>query len=189
MGCNCCNLQKLQHDLQEIGEKIKHHEDNIKCLKTLRNKLEDSIIDMQGNLCHGIPSNLSNNLNIVPKSQRAFSKLLVLHCLHWLNFRHISLLSYLLKFMLQRCKLHLYLGILCPCLNYMATRFIYPITSELLIIVYMVSIRTWPYSCYWEVSYKKFLQRGKWRSYLYGEWGRNYSAYSEVWEVCSCPFV
>ncbi|KAI3458002.1 hypothetical protein Pfo_014665 [Paulownia fortunei] len=39
--------KKIQDDLQELGEKIKHHEDNVKYLKTLRNKLEDSILDMQ----------------------------------------------------------------------------------------------------------------------------------------------
>ncbi|CAA0813021.1 Protein DEFECTIVE IN MERISTEM SILENCING 3 [Striga hermonthica] len=39
--------QKLQDDLQELGQRIKHHEDNIKCLKTLKNKLDDSILDMQ----------------------------------------------------------------------------------------------------------------------------------------------
>ncbi|KAL6541501.1 hypothetical protein OROGR_010987 [Orobanche gracilis] len=39
--------QKIQNSLQELGEKIKHHEDNVKYLKKLRNKLEDSILDMQ----------------------------------------------------------------------------------------------------------------------------------------------
>ncbi|GFP81117.1 protein defective in meristem silencing 3, partial [Phtheirospermum japonicum] len=39
--------QKIQDDLQEFGEKIKHHEDNIKYLKSLKNKLEDSILDMR----------------------------------------------------------------------------------------------------------------------------------------------
>ncbi|KAL0458894.1 UNVERIFIED_CONTAM: protein DEFECTIVE IN MERISTEM SILENCING 3 [Sesamum latifolium] len=39
--------KKLQDDLQELGEKIKHHEDNVKYLKTLKNKLEDSILEMQ----------------------------------------------------------------------------------------------------------------------------------------------
>ncbi|KAK6135216.1 hypothetical protein DH2020_031061 [Rehmannia glutinosa] len=38
---------KLQDDLQEIGEKIKHHEENVKYLKNMRNKLEDSILDRQ----------------------------------------------------------------------------------------------------------------------------------------------
>ncbi|KAK6155577.1 hypothetical protein DH2020_009825 [Rehmannia glutinosa] len=39
--------KKLQDDLQEIGEKIKHHEENVKYLKNMRNKLEDSILDRQ----------------------------------------------------------------------------------------------------------------------------------------------
>ncbi|PIN27119.1 hypothetical protein CDL12_00118 [Handroanthus impetiginosus] len=39
--------KELQDDLQELGAKIKHHEDNVKYLKNLRNKLEDSILDMQ----------------------------------------------------------------------------------------------------------------------------------------------
>ncbi|XP_011080655.1 protein DEFECTIVE IN MERISTEM SILENCING 3 [Sesamum indicum] len=39
--------KKLQDDLQELGEKIKHHEVNVKYLKTLKNKLEDSILEMQ----------------------------------------------------------------------------------------------------------------------------------------------
>lgn len=42
------DLQKLEDDLQQLGEKIKHHEDNVSYLKSLRNKLEDSIVDMQG---------------------------------------------------------------------------------------------------------------------------------------------
>ncbi|KAL3630705.1 hypothetical protein CASFOL_023689 [Castilleja foliolosa] len=44
-GMNCS--QKIQDDLKEFGEMIKHHEDNIKYLKSLKNKLEDSILDMQ----------------------------------------------------------------------------------------------------------------------------------------------
>ncbi|KAL0448207.1 UNVERIFIED_CONTAM: protein DEFECTIVE IN MERISTEM SILENCING 3 [Sesamum latifolium] len=39
--------KKLQDDLLELGEKIKHHEDNVRYLKTLKNKLEDSILEMQ----------------------------------------------------------------------------------------------------------------------------------------------
>lgn len=41
-------LQKLQDDLQELGLKIKHHEDNLKYLKTLKSNLDESILDMQG---------------------------------------------------------------------------------------------------------------------------------------------
>ncbi|KAL3838067.1 hypothetical protein ACJIZ3_022658 [Penstemon smallii] len=39
--------KKLQDDLQEVGQKVKHHEDNIRYLKTLKNNLEDSIRNMQ----------------------------------------------------------------------------------------------------------------------------------------------
>ncbi|XP_050237479.1 protein DEFECTIVE IN MERISTEM SILENCING 3-like isoform X2 [Mercurialis annua] len=39
--------KKLQDDLHAIGLKIKQHEDNVKLLKSQRNKLEDSILDMQ----------------------------------------------------------------------------------------------------------------------------------------------
>ncbi|KAL0403237.1 UNVERIFIED_CONTAM: protein DEFECTIVE IN MERISTEM SILENCING 3 [Sesamum radiatum] len=39
--------KKLQDGLHELGEKIKHHDDNVKYLKTLKNKLEESILEMQ----------------------------------------------------------------------------------------------------------------------------------------------
>ncbi|GAV66192.1 hypothetical protein CFOL_v3_09702 [Cephalotus follicularis] len=39
--------KRLQDDLQLLGVKIKQHEDNIKFLKTRRNKLDDCILDMQ----------------------------------------------------------------------------------------------------------------------------------------------
>ncbi|KAK4489722.1 hypothetical protein RD792_000357 [Penstemon davidsonii] len=42
--------KKLEDDIKELGQKIKHHEDNIKYLKTLKNKLDDSILDMQVSL-------------------------------------------------------------------------------------------------------------------------------------------
>lgn len=41
-------LQKLQDDLHELGLKIKHHEDNVKYLKTLQSNLDESVQDMQG---------------------------------------------------------------------------------------------------------------------------------------------
>ena len=41
-------MQKLQDDLRMLGMKIKQHEDSIKLLKTQKNKLDDSILDMQG---------------------------------------------------------------------------------------------------------------------------------------------
>ncbi|CAA3010564.1 Hypothetical predicted protein [Olea europaea subsp. europaea] len=42
--------KKLQDDLQVLGQKIKYHEDNLKYLKTLKNRLGDSILDMQVSL-------------------------------------------------------------------------------------------------------------------------------------------
>ncbi|XP_047941494.1 protein DEFECTIVE IN MERISTEM SILENCING 3-like isoform X3 [Salvia hispanica] len=39
--------KKLEDDLQQLGEKIKHQEENVSYLKTLRSKLEDSIFDIQ----------------------------------------------------------------------------------------------------------------------------------------------
>ncbi|KAL2556340.1 Protein DEFECTIVE IN MERISTEM SILENCING 3 [Forsythia ovata] len=39
--------KKLQDDLQVLGQKIKHYEDNVKCLKAQQNRLEESILDMQ----------------------------------------------------------------------------------------------------------------------------------------------
>ncbi|KAA8540047.1 hypothetical protein F0562_026739 [Nyssa sinensis] len=41
------NSKKLQDDLQMLGLKIKQHENNIKLLKTQKNSLDDSILDMQ----------------------------------------------------------------------------------------------------------------------------------------------
>ncbi|XP_059304589.1 protein DEFECTIVE IN MERISTEM SILENCING 3-like isoform X1 [Lycium ferocissimum] len=45
-----CNSKKLEDAMQEIGLKIKHHEDNIKFLKAQKNKLDDSILDLQVSL-------------------------------------------------------------------------------------------------------------------------------------------
>ncbi|XWS61334.1 hypothetical protein CRYUN_Cryun07bG0117500 [Craigia yunnanensis] len=39
--------EKLQDDLRMLGMKIKQHEDSIKLLKTQKNKLDDSILDIQ----------------------------------------------------------------------------------------------------------------------------------------------
>eukprot|EP00258_Populus_trichocarpa_P010591 XP_002318428.3 protein DEFECTIVE IN MERISTEM SILENCING 3 isoform X1 [Populus trichocarpa] len=41
------NSKKLQDDLHVLGMKIKHHEDNIKLLKSHKYKLDDSILDLQ----------------------------------------------------------------------------------------------------------------------------------------------
>ncbi|XP_073306714.1 protein DEFECTIVE IN MERISTEM SILENCING 3-like isoform X1 [Primulina huaijiensis] len=39
--------KKLQDDMLELGQKIKHHEDNVKYLKHHKNKLDESVVDMQ----------------------------------------------------------------------------------------------------------------------------------------------
>lgn len=41
-------MQTFQEDLQKLGLRIKQHEYNIKFLKTQKNSLADSILDMQG---------------------------------------------------------------------------------------------------------------------------------------------
>ncbi|XP_065867907.1 protein DEFECTIVE IN MERISTEM SILENCING 3-like isoform X2 [Euphorbia lathyris] len=41
------NSKKFQYDLHTAGIQIKQHEDNLKILKSQRNKLEDSILDLQ----------------------------------------------------------------------------------------------------------------------------------------------
>ncbi|XP_059629028.1 protein DEFECTIVE IN MERISTEM SILENCING 3-like [Cornus florida] len=44
------NSKKLQDDLKMLGLKIKRHEDNIKSLKTKKNKVDDAILDKQVSL-------------------------------------------------------------------------------------------------------------------------------------------
>jgi Tfp pilus assembly protein PilN len=41
-------VQKLEDDLHMLEMKIKEHEENVKSLKTQNNKLDDSILDLQG---------------------------------------------------------------------------------------------------------------------------------------------
>ena len=40
--------QKLNDDIQKLALKVKHHEDNLKFLKTQINGVDESIIDMKG---------------------------------------------------------------------------------------------------------------------------------------------
>ncbi|XP_073127030.1 protein DEFECTIVE IN MERISTEM SILENCING 3-like [Henckelia pumila] len=49
-GSIIIHSKQLQDDLQELGQRIKHHEDNIKYLKTQKTKLEESILDMTATL-------------------------------------------------------------------------------------------------------------------------------------------
>ncbi|KAJ6969467.1 protein DEFECTIVE IN MERISTEM SILENCING 3-like [Populus alba x Populus x berolinensis] len=57
------NSKKLQEDLHVLGMKIKHHEDNIKFLKSHKNKLDDSILDLQVTLGKYHSSTMPNNEN------------------------------------------------------------------------------------------------------------------------------
>lgn len=42
------NSDRLQSDLEAMGNKIKEHEDNLKFLKSQKNKLDESILKLQG---------------------------------------------------------------------------------------------------------------------------------------------
>ncbi|KAK4431327.1 protein DEFECTIVE IN MERISTEM SILENCING 3 [Sesamum alatum] len=66
----------LQDDLQELGEKIKHHEDNVKYLKTLKNKLEDSILEMQVSMGKYHTASFSKGENEDPDSVETEEKII-----------------------------------------------------------------------------------------------------------------
>lgn len=55
-------LQNYQDDLQKLGLRIKQHEDHIKFLRTQKNVLEDSILDMQGMQYHCISVRTTFNM-------------------------------------------------------------------------------------------------------------------------------
>ncbi|KAJ0037978.1 hypothetical protein Pint_22733 [Pistacia integerrima] len=61
--------QRLQDDLQMLGLKIKLHEDHIKLLKSQSNKLDDSILESQG---ENVKANSSYDkpCNLVARSNR-----------------------------------------------------------------------------------------------------------------------
>lgn len=42
------NSDRLQSDLEVMGNKIKEHEDSLKFLKSQKNKLDESILKLQG---------------------------------------------------------------------------------------------------------------------------------------------
>ncbi|KAJ6411008.1 hypothetical protein OIU84_007708 [Salix udensis] len=65
------NSKKLQEDLHVLGMKIKHHEDNIKFLKSHKNKLDDSILDLQVTLGKYHSSTLPNNENNAHSSNQS----------------------------------------------------------------------------------------------------------------------
>ncbi|PIM99812.1 hypothetical protein CDL12_27686 [Handroanthus impetiginosus] len=58
--------KKLQDDLHELGVKVKNHEDNVKYLKTLKNKFEESIVDMQAALGKYDKASFSKTVNKDP---------------------------------------------------------------------------------------------------------------------------
>ncbi|XP_058095892.1 protein DEFECTIVE IN MERISTEM SILENCING 3-like [Magnolia sinica] len=72
--------QKLQDDLQKLGLKIKHHEDNLKFLKTQTNNLEESILDLQVSLARYYSSSTteaeSQNLNHAQTEQSTIEQIL-----------------------------------------------------------------------------------------------------------------
>ncbi|CAA0824688.1 Protein DEFECTIVE IN MERISTEM SILENCING 3 [Striga hermonthica] len=63
--------QKLQDDLQELGQRIKHHEDNIKYFKCLTNRLDGSILDMQVAIGKYRTGNFSGSGNEGPVSMES----------------------------------------------------------------------------------------------------------------------
>lgn len=42
------NSKRLESDLEAMGNKIKQHEDNLKFLKSQKNKMDEAIVDLQG---------------------------------------------------------------------------------------------------------------------------------------------
>ncbi|KAL7147337.1 hypothetical protein ABFS83_06G100900 [Erythranthe nasuta] len=60
----CELFQKLQDDLYELGQKVKHHEANVKHLKTLKTKFEESSLNMQAALAKCDKSSISKEVNI-----------------------------------------------------------------------------------------------------------------------------
>ncbi|KAL7147336.1 hypothetical protein ABFS83_06G100800 [Erythranthe nasuta] len=56
--------QKLQDDLYELGQKVKHHEANVKHLKTLKTKFEESFLSMQAAIAKCDKSSISKEVNI-----------------------------------------------------------------------------------------------------------------------------
>ncbi|KAL9164374.1 hypothetical protein ABFS82_06G100800 [Erythranthe guttata] len=56
--------QKLQDDLYELGQKVKHHEANVKHLTTLKTRFEESFLSMQAALGKCDKSSISKEVNI-----------------------------------------------------------------------------------------------------------------------------
>ncbi|XP_068659222.1 protein DEFECTIVE IN MERISTEM SILENCING 3 [Aristolochia californica] len=72
--------QKLQEDLQKLGLRIKHHEDNLRILKTQTNNLDESILDMQVRLgkyhASNAPDISSQNLDDARSEQQTIEQIL-----------------------------------------------------------------------------------------------------------------
>ncbi|XP_020270206.1 protein DEFECTIVE IN MERISTEM SILENCING 3 [Asparagus officinalis] len=74
--------QKLNDDIQKLALKVKHHEDNMKFLKTQINKVDDSILDMQVDLGKHHASREAeekrNNVSIVNTEKQTTEQILLL---------------------------------------------------------------------------------------------------------------
>ncbi|XP_010915960.1 protein DEFECTIVE IN MERISTEM SILENCING 3 isoform X2 [Elaeis guineensis] len=74
------HTQKLQDDLQKLALKVKHHEDNMKFLKTQMDNIDESILDMQVNLgkYHSSSAALeqSNDVSAIQSEQQTVGKIL-----------------------------------------------------------------------------------------------------------------
>ncbi|CAE6075589.1 unnamed protein product [Arabidopsis arenosa] len=57
------NSKRLQSDLEAMGNKLKQHEDNLKFLKSQKNKLDEAIVDLQVHMSklHSSPTPRSQN--------------------------------------------------------------------------------------------------------------------------------
>ncbi|XP_008783196.2 protein DEFECTIVE IN MERISTEM SILENCING 3 isoform X1 [Phoenix dactylifera] len=74
------HTQKLQDELQKLALKVKHHEDNMKFLKTQMDNIDESILDMQVNLgkYHSSSAALeqNNDVSAMQSEQQTVGKIL-----------------------------------------------------------------------------------------------------------------
>ncbi|XP_028806664.1 structural maintenance of chromosomes flexible hinge domain-containing protein GMI1 [Neltuma alba] len=74
--------QKLQGDLQMLGIKIKQREDSLNCLKEEKNKVDDSILDLQvmvGNLCPISTPKIDDGDRCPPGNEEEISEQILQH--------------------------------------------------------------------------------------------------------------
>lgn len=76
-------LQKLQKDLHELGQKIKHNEENEKYLQSFKNNLEASSLELQG-ICLVDSAHYSFTVNLLPSCKCWTWEYLMFKCL-WLE--------------------------------------------------------------------------------------------------------